>query len=97
MSCRAEILTSDTEKVLALPLSATLPERDLETGVDDLHVFVYRSGTANKQKIEGGLSDDGFIEIRSGLDLEDPVIVGPVQTLFELRDGDAVSRHANSD
>ena len=97
MSCRAEILTSDIEKVLALPLSATLSERDLETGADDLHVFVYRNGTANKQKIEGGLSDDGFIEIRSGLDREDPVIVGPVQALFELRDGDAVSDRANSD
>ena len=97
MSCRAEILTSDTETVLALPLSATLSERDLETGVDDLHVFVYRNGTANKQKIEGGLSDDGFIEIRSGLDREDSVIVGPVQALFALRDGDAVSDRANSD
>ena len=97
MSCRAEILTSDSEKVLALPLSATVSERNLEQGVDDLHVFVYRSGAAYKQKIEGGLSDDGFIEIRSGLDREDPVIVGPVQALFELRDGDAVSGRANSD
>ena len=97
MSCRAEILTSDTERVLALPLGATLSERDLETGVDDLHVFVYRNGTANKQKIEGGLSDDGFIEILSGLDGEDPVIVGPAQALFELRDGDAVSDRTISD
>ena len=97
MSSRAEILTSDIENVLALPLGATLSERDLETGVDELYVFVFRNGTAVKQRIEGGLSDDEFIEIRSSLDPEDAVIVGPVQTLFGLRDGEAVVDSANPD
>ena len=97
MSCRAEILTDDAERVLALSLAATLSERDLETGVDELHVFVYRDGAATRQKIEVGLSDDENIEIRSGLEREDAVIVGPVQMLYELRDGDAVSDREGSD
>ena len=97
MSCRAEILTDDAEKVLALPLGATLSERDLAMGVDELYVFVYRDGVANKKKIEGGLSDDENIEIWSGLDPEDMVIVGPVQMLFELRDGDVVSTRDGTD
>lgn len=91
MSCRAEIFTDDSEQVLAVPLGATLSERDLSAGVDELYVFVVRDGTATKRRIEGGLADDENIEIRSGLDPHDAIVVGPAQTLYELRDGDAVA------
>ena len=96
MSCRAEIFTDEAEEVLALPLSATLSERDVSNRVDETYVFVFRDGTAVKQQIEGGISDDENIEVRSGLRQEDAVIVGPVQTLYELRHGDAVAEPEDS-
>lgn len=97
MSCRVEIFTDDVDEVLAVPLGATLSERDMAAGADRLHVFVYRDGVVARQEFEGALSDDGYIEILSGLEPEDAIVIGPVQIIYELRDGDAVVAREDPD
>jgi HlyD family secretion protein len=50
-------------------------------------VFVVERGIARARPIETGLSDERRVEILSGLEPDDRVIVGPFRTLDELRDG----------
>ena len=50
-------------------------------------VFVVERGIARARPVETGLSDERRVEILSGLDPDDRVIVGPFRTLDELRHG----------
>jgi HlyD family secretion protein len=52
--------------------------------------FVALDGKARARPVEVGLSDERRVEIRSGLDPDDLVIVGPFRTLDELKDGDPI-------
>ncbi|QEH37221.1 Macrolide export protein MacA [Aquisphaera giovannonii] len=53
-------------------------------------VFVLDGGVARARPVETGLSDERRVEILSGLEPEDRVIVGPFRALDELKDGAAV-------
>ena len=53
-------------------------------------VFVVEGGIARARPVETGLSDERRIEIRSGLQPADRVVVGPFRVLDELKDGQAV-------
>jgi HlyD family secretion protein len=54
-------------------------------------VFVVEDGVARARPVETGLSDERRVEIRSGLDPTDRVIVGPFRALDELKDGSPVT------
>lgn len=50
-------------------------------------VFIAEGGVARARPVETGLSDERNVEIRTGLESDDHVIVGPFRTLDDLRDG----------
>ncbi|WP_169974610.1 efflux RND transporter periplasmic adaptor subunit [Tautonia rosea] len=52
--------------------------------------FVALEGKARARPVEVGLSDERRVEIRSGLEPDELVIVGPFRTLDELKDGDPI-------
>jgi HlyD family secretion protein len=54
-------------------------------------VFVIEGGVARARPVETGISDERRVEVLSGLDRDDRVIVGPFRALDELKDGDAVT------
>jgi HlyD family secretion protein len=54
-------------------------------------VFVVENGTAHARPVETGISDERRVEILSGLEAEDRVIVGPFRALDELKDGHPVT------
>ena len=54
-------------------------------------VFLYKNGKAELVSVETGISDNGFIEITSGLDSGDEVISGSFMAVSRtLKDGMAV-------
>ncbi|HZM14874.1 MAG TPA: efflux RND transporter periplasmic adaptor subunit [Candidatus Krumholzibacteria bacterium] len=50
-------------------------------------VYVFRDGRAEFVPVESGVSDDRFIEIRTGLAAGERVVTGPYQTLRTLTSG----------
>lgn len=58
-------------------------------------VFVAENGVARARPVEIGISDERLVEIRSGIDPDDRVIVGPFRALDELKDGDPVIEAAD--
>ncbi len=56
-------------------------------------VFVVRDGKVVRTQVETGISDNTHIQILSGLDRGDNVVIGPYRTLSrELEDGDEVEQ-----
>ena len=53
-------------------------------------VYVFRDGHAEFVAVETGVSDDRFIEIRSGLAAGERVVTGPYQTLRTLTSGKTI-------
>jgi HlyD family secretion protein len=53
-------------------------------------VFLLEGGVARARPVETGISDERRVEIISGLEPDDRVIIGPFRALDELKDGDAV-------
>jgi HlyD family secretion protein len=64
--------------------------RDAETRYVKI-VFVVEDGVARAHPVETGLSDERRVEIRSGLEPTDRVIVGPFRALDELKEGNPVT------
>ena len=60
-------------------------------------VFVDEGGVARARPVETGLSDERSVQILSGLEPDDRVIVGPFRTLDELRDGQPTKEAAVED
>lgn len=57
-------------------------------------VFLVRDGRAVFVKVKTGIADQQNIEIVSGIQADDVVIVGPFRTLRELEDGDKIEAEA---
>jgi HlyD family secretion protein len=56
-------------------------------------VFIYNNGTAKLTKVETGIQDDNYIQIKSGLKEGDEVISGPYSTVSKLlRDGQTIKK-----
>ena len=91
MSTRAEIFTSRDTPLLAVPIQAIFVEEDRSSAVKESSVFLYNNGTARKQIVRTGISDDTWQEIEDGLSVGDSIIIGPDRILRTLEDGDAVS------
>jgi HlyD family secretion protein len=56
-------------------------------------VFIYKDGVVKKQKVVTGVQDNTYIEIISGLNLKDEVVVAPFKAISKtLKDGDKVKK-----
>jgi HlyD family secretion protein len=95
MSCRAEIITRNTEAeaVLAVPVQA-LQYEDKPAAQDKAtvraSVYVEKDGRASRRFVDTGTADDAWIAITKGIAAGDRVITGPARVLRFLRDGDRV-------
>ncbi|MFV1983820.1 MAG: efflux RND transporter periplasmic adaptor subunit [Thiohalomonadales bacterium] len=90
MSCRAEIFTNSSSKVPAVPIQAIMVENNLENKKTRYFVFVNQKNVAQKIEVTTGISDDEYQEIKSGVNLNDTIIIGPDNILRHLLSGDAL-------
>ncbi|GEM_PF-3944951 len=84
MTVDANFVLGKRENVLVIPSEAIL-ERDGKTGV-----FVNEEGVARWRPISTGLRTMTEVEVLSGLNEYDEILVGRLDTLEALRDGDAI-------
>jgi HlyD family secretion protein len=83
LTCDAEILVAERERVLTVPLQAVV-QRGRESGV-----FVVTDGVASFVKVTPGIIGGLTIEVE-GVAEGATVVAGPFQALRELADGDRV-------
>jgi HlyD family secretion protein len=93
LSASADIITAEKKDVLAVPISALVLREKPEAATEDREkadeegVYVMESSRARFQPVTKGIMGGLLIEVSSGLREGQEVIVGPYNTLRELRDG----------
>ena len=93
MSAKVDVLTRSADAVISVPIqSVTTRESEADEEEDELGVFVLEpSGEVRWQRVETGIQDNRYIEIKSGLDTSLTVVTGPYQSVSRtLKDGDEV-------
>jgi HlyD family secretion protein len=99
MNANVEIKTRSAENVVAAPIGAiTTRDEDEDqqqtTAMEDQFqevAFIIESDTVRQVRVETGLQDAEFIEIKSGLAVGDEVASGPYSAVFQrLKDGSPV-------
>jgi len=90
MSCRAEIFTNSSNEVTAVPIQSILIEDNVHNKESKYFVFVNKNNTAHKIEVTTGISDDEYQEVKSGVELNDNIIIGSVKILRHLHQGDAI-------
>ncbi len=108
MSCNTDISTETVENVLSVPIQSVtartdVKEKDLEKGAisktsnskvePDEIVFVVENSTVKTVKVKTGISDDNYLEIKSGLKGGEEVVTGSYRAISnELKDGSKIRR-----
>lgn len=95
MSVHATIVTAELDSVLVVPIQA-IGRREIK-GRESETVFLVKDGKAYMQPITTGRSSAIHIEVTSGLNAGDEVIVGPYRVLAKLKEGQRVSAHPVAD
>jgi len=107
MSCTSEISTETVENVLSVPIQSVTARTDInkeEKQVEasnnkidknkkepDEIVFVVENSTVKAVKVKTGISDDDYIEIKSGLNGGEEVVSGSYRAISnDLKDGSKV-------
>lgn len=91
LTCDAEVLTSEKNAVLTVPLQAVVLRSDPESGSERAGVFTLQGDTVRFLPVQTGIIDGLEIEVE-GVSEGLSVITGPFQALRELREGDRVER-----
>ncbi|MCH8536907.1 MAG: efflux RND transporter periplasmic adaptor subunit [Alkalimonas sp.] len=81
MSCRAEIIMSQQENSLQVPIAA------VQRNNEEYYVWTVQDDQATKKAVTLGMATDIAQEVISGLQLGDEVIVGPARTMLGLTEG----------
>lgn len=88
MNVKTEIITNEKSSVLVIPIQASgkrkIDDRTTET------VFKVEGSKAVLKEIVTGASSDTDVEIISGVELGDTIIIGPYRILSKLKDGQQV-------
>ncbi len=93
MSASVDIFTKQSENVIAVPIQAVTlraKNKDLDDAKDDEIEVVFRvsADTVQQVEVKTGIQDDTYIEIFSGLNVDDKIAVGPYRTVSKvLEDG----------
>lgn len=99
MNANVEIKTRSAENVVAAPIGAVTTrdeeeDRKQTSAMQDQFqevAFIIESDTVRQVRVETGLQDAEFIEIKSGLAVGDHVASGPYSAVFQrLKDGSPV-------
>jgi len=106
MSSTAVITTATMDQVMTVPLQAIVPREAKDQPVEQPGsgapkkkevegVFLFsKDGRGHFTPITTGIKGDQEIEVKSGLNDGDEIIIGPYKTLRTLKDGDQVKREA---
>jgi len=94
LTCDARILVAEVKDVVTVPLQAVVL-RPAAGGAEREGVFVFEAGRARFQPVTSGILG-GLDMVVQGLAPQALVIVGPFQTLRELKEGAAVKARAGS-
>lgn len=81
MSCRAEIITAQSEQSLSVPISAITKDENKH------FVWVIENNKAKKQFVEVGMATDTKQQITQGLTEEQIVVTGPSRVMHDLKEG----------
>jgi len=91
MSASVDIYTNEEKDVLSIPIQAvTVREKegledkdDDDIDEDDLRtvVFTIKNDTAHMAEVVTGIQDDEYIVIKSGLEVDEEIIIGPYQAV----------------
>ena len=100
MSASVDIFTNEVANVIAVPIqSVTVREKDnnkkdKEKLTDEDYeevVFVISGDTLQKARVVTGIQDDEFIEIKSGLNPKQAIVIGPYTEISKnLKQGEKV-------
>lgn len=91
MSATVDISTRTERDVLTVPIQAVTTREDTASKSDEpeIIVFAVEADTAKKVKVETGIQDDNYIQIKSGLEDGQTIISGPYNTVSSiLEEGD---------
>jgi HlyD family secretion protein len=99
MSAKVDILTRRAEDVISIPIqSVSTREKENDEEETELGVFILVEGIAEWKVVETGIQDNRYIEIKSGLNESDEVVIGPYQAVSRtLSTGDAVQVQEDSE
>ena len=99
MSAKVDILTRRAEDVISIPIqSVSTREKENDEEESELGVFILVDGIAEWKAVETGIQDNRYIEIKSGLNESDKVVIGPYQAVSRtLSNGDAVEVQEDSE
>jgi HlyD family secretion protein len=89
LSASTDIIIAEKKNVLKVPISC-LVVREGENKKEEEGVFVVKDGKAQFRKIEKGVMGEMEVEVLSGLNENDEIIVGPYKALRTIKDGDSV-------
>ncbi|MEN3046276.1 MAG: efflux RND transporter periplasmic adaptor subunit [Candidatus Hydrothermales bacterium] len=92
MSVSCEIITAEKESTITLPYSALGREKIKNRAREEFNTFLFvlKNRRAKKIYVKTGIRGFKRIEILSGLNISDTVIVGPEEVLRKLKDGEKV-------
>ena len=106
MTATVDIITDSRKDVIGVPISSIViktdtstvkkgkkPEKKIESETEEKFecVFVKEGDKAKLKVVETGIQDDTNIEIVSGINEDDEVIIGPYNTVTKsLKNGDSV-------
>jgi len=102
MSCTAEIAVDKADSVLSVPIQAVVAAKDNEERPTnrenennnfrkmDEAVFVVEDDIAHQKIVTTGIADDRYIEIKSGVNEGNLIVIGHYSALRNLKDGDKV-------
>ncbi len=98
MSASVDIFTQQANNVIAVPIQAITLSEDNPGDEPYEVVYVYENGKAKKMKVETGIQDNFYIEVKNGLSDDLDIITGPYRIIARvLKDGDPVSRAKDDD
>ena len=88
MNVKVDIITDEKTDVLVIPIQAS-GKRKVDDEMSQT-VFTVVEGTARLTKVETGIASDVELEVLSGIEEGDTVIIGPYRILSRLKDGQQV-------
>lgn len=91
LSASADIITAEKQDVLAVPISALVlrekeKEENSKNDEQEEGVYVVESSRVKFYPVEKGIMGEMMIEIISGLEEEQEIVVGPYSALRQLKD-----------
>lgn len=92
MSAKVDVLTREAKQALSIPIQAVTTREIEEGGESELGVFKWVDANAIWTPVTTGIQDNRNIQILSGLNEQDEIIIGPYQSVSrKLSDGDEVA------